>query len=146
MSQAEGISGVIAFVVLSDIVFVAMLVWIGISIALGIRGSLATSEGLIGYIFQVAPVAVVALSMFIGIFLNNYGVVNHKRSDLFFSTLYVTYVMILAFISFPGVLFSFNFAKNEATVEDDERNEFAKSSKVVDKADEDDEDVSKNLI
>lgn len=84
--------------------------------------------------------------MFIGIFLNNYGAVNHKRSDLFFSTLYLTYSLVLAFISFPGVLFSFKFAANVETVEDEERNEFAKESKIIDKADEDEIEEAKGLI
>ena len=122
-----------------------ILVYIGINLALSLRGALATSQSLVAYIFQVAPIAVVALSMFIGVFLNNYGAVNHKRSDLFFSTLYLTYTLILAFISFPGVVFSFKFADNVETVEDEERNEFAKSAKIVDTADEDEEE-SKGLI
>ena len=146
MNHAESIPGVIAFVIISDIIFAVIIVYIGINLALSLRGALANSQTLIAYIFQVAPIAVVALSMFIGLFLNNYGVVNHKRSDLFFSTLYLTYVLLLAFISFPGVLFSFKFANNVETTEDEERNEFVKSSKIVDKEDADDDEDAKSLI
>ena len=43
-------------------------------------------------------------------------------------------------------LFSFKFAANVETVEDEERNEFAKESKIIDKADEDEIEEAKGLI
>lgn len=154
MSQAESIPGVIAFVVLSDIALVAVFVWIGIAIVVGARDAFSSKEAMTNFIFTITPIIVVVISMFFGIFFNNYGIVNHKKSDLFFSTLYFTYLLLVAFSAFPGVLFSCSTARSASassfsSSDDPERNEFVKGpDKVVDNADDDDDDenVKQRLI